>query len=89
MQLGLAECLQILIGKDHTTESTEVEPDPDALNCDGSITYYEAGTTAEEIQNGKEPEKTVCGTGHDLVHHEAKAATCTEAGYKAYDTCSR
>ena len=27
--------------------------------------------------------------GHDLVHHEAKAATCTEIGWKAYDTCSR
>ena len=27
--------------------------------------------------------------GHDLVHHEAKTATCTEIGWKAYDTCSR
>ena len=26
---------------------------------------------------------------HDLIHHEAKAATCTEIGWKAYDTCSR
>ena len=26
---------------------------------------------------------------HDLTHHEAKAATCTEKGWKAYDTCSR
>ena len=36
---------------------------------------------------------TTCGGqyygGHDLVHHEAKAATCTEIGWKAYDTCSR
>ena len=38
---------------------------------------------------------TVCGTelapalGHDLQHHEAKAATCTEIGWNAYDTCSR
>ena len=26
---------------------------------------------------------------HDLEHHEAKAATCTEVGWEAYDTCSR
>ena len=26
---------------------------------------------------------------HDLVHHDAKAPTCTEVGWKAYDTCSR
>ncbi len=27
--------------------------------------------------------------GHDLVHHDAQAATCTEIGWEAYDTCSR
>ena len=27
--------------------------------------------------------------GHALVHHDGKAATCTEAGWEAYDTCSR
>lgn len=27
--------------------------------------------------------------GHDIVHHEAKAVTCTEKGWNAYDTCSR
>ena len=27
--------------------------------------------------------------GHDLVHHDAKAPTCTEIGWEAYDTCSR
>lgn len=27
--------------------------------------------------------------GHDLIHHDAKEATCTEIGYNAYDTCSR
>lgn len=26
--------------------------------------------------------------GHDLVHHEAQAATCTEIGWDAYDTCN-
>ena len=27
--------------------------------------------------------------GHNYVHHDAKAATCTEKGCEAYDTCSR
>lgn len=26
---------------------------------------------------------------HDIEHHEAKAATCTEIGWEAYDTCKR
>ncbi len=41
---------------------------------------------------------TVCSTtktetlnalGHELIQHEAKAATCLESGWDAYDTCSR
>ena len=27
--------------------------------------------------------------GHAIEHHEAKAPTCTEIGWEAYDTCSR
>ena len=27
--------------------------------------------------------------GHDRVSHDAKAPTCTEIGWDAYDTCSR
>ena len=26
---------------------------------------------------------------HDLVHHDAKAPTCTEIGWDEYDTCQR
>lgn len=26
---------------------------------------------------------------HDIIEHDAKAATCTEVGWNAYDTCSR
>ena len=32
---------------------------------------------------------TIDVLGHDLVHHDAKAPTCTEIGWDAYDTCSR
>ena len=27
--------------------------------------------------------------GHDLIHHDAQAPTCTAVGWNAYDTCSR
>ena len=33
--------------------------------------------------------RDVDALGHDLVHHDGKAATCTETGWEAYDTCSR
>ena len=42
--------------------------------------------------------KPICSTcgqeygealGHDLEHHDAKAATCTEVGWDAYDACKR
>lgn len=41
---------------------------------------------------GRENSRTKVTTealGHDFIHHEGKAATCTENGYEAYDTCSR
>ena len=33
--------------------------------------------------------ETIGAFGHTFVRHNAKAATCTEKGWKAYDTCSR
>ena len=55
--------------------------------CVAPATYYlscslcgKASTTAVELG-----EKDA--NGHDLEHHDAKAATCTEIGWEAYDTC--
>ena len=31
----------------------------------------------------------VAALGHDLIHHDGQAPTCTEAGWAEYDTCSR
>ncbi|MBO4539022.1 MAG: right-handed parallel beta-helix repeat-containing protein, partial [Clostridia bacterium] len=28
-------------------------------------------------------------SGHDFIHHDAQAVTCTAVGWEAYDTCSR
>ena len=33
--------------------------------------------------------RTIPALGHDYIDHEAKAATCTEIGWAAYQTCSR
>ena len=33
--------------------------------------------------------KTTEALGHDYIDHDGKAATCTEKGWKAYQTCSR
>ena len=41
--------------------------------------------------DGELERKTVTdeALGHDLAKHDAKAATCTEKGWEAYETCSR
>ena len=31
----------------------------------------------------------VAALGHNIIHHEGQESTCTEAGWEAYDTCSR
>ena len=63
-------------------------------NCDAVETESCTGGTATcsakavcEVCGGKYGKRKP--NNHDLVHHEAKAATCTEKGWKAYDTCSR
>ena len=33
--------------------------------------------------------KTIPALNHDLVYHEGRAATCTEDGWNAYETCNR
>ena len=68
-------------------------------NChnDGNVSYlkvHTGGTETPTCTKGKTCEK--CGAeygekdpnNHDLVHHDAKAPSCTEIGW-AYETCSR
>ena len=38
---------------------------------------------------GETETRPVAALGHDLIHHDAQAPTCTEPGWEAYDTCSR
>ena len=63
-------------------------------NCDVVDTASCTGGTADcstkavcEVCGGEYGEKD--SNNHDLVHLYAKAPTCTEIGWNAYDTCSR
>ncbi len=65
-------------------EENRVEPTCIAAGSYDAVVYCE--TCGEELS--REP-KTIDALGHDLIHHDAQAATCTEVGWDAYDTCSR
>ena len=54
--------------------------------CSGCHTYYADAEGAIEIPKSS---VVIDYLGHDRVYHEAKDATCTEAGHIAYETCSR
>ncbi len=64
---------------------TEVKPDTSELTVCGEIQYYAPGADMATAT----PE-TITGTSgkHTLVHHDAKAATCTETGNVEYWQCS-
>ena len=70
----------------HTRSCTNYCREVDTANCTGGTATCSAKAVCE-----------VCGeeygekdsNNHDLEQHAAKAATCTEKGWNAYDTCSR
>lgn len=71
----------------HTfTEKVESERYYVSGDCTTDTTYYMSCSCGAADH---EHTFTVEAKGHDLVHHEGKDATCTEDGYKAYDTCSK
>ncbi len=58
----------------------------DTASCTGGTATCTAKAVCEvcDVEYGeKDPDN------HDLVHFRAKAPTCTEIGWDAYDTCSR
>ena len=61
--------------------ATCVAPAVYYTNCD--YCYHKGTDTYVDPYNGPDP------NNHDLVHHDAKAPTCTETGWEEYDTCSR
>ena len=61
--------------------ATCVAPAVYYTNCD--YCYHKGTDTYVDPYNGPDP------NNHDLVHHDAKAPTCTEIGWYAYETCQR
>ena len=70
----------------HTRSCTNYCREVDTANCTGGTATCSAKAVCE-VCGGEYGEKDP--NNHDLVHFRAKAPTCTEIGWKAYDTCSR
>ena len=73
VQGSLSSCLK--------SAATCVSPAVYYTNCD--YCYHKGTDTYVDPWNGTDP------NNHDLVHHDAKAPTCTEIGWNEYDACQR
>ena len=69
----------------HTRSCTRC-PEVDTASCTGGTATCSAKAVCE-VCGGKYGEKD--SNNHDLVQHAAKAPTCTEIGWDAYEACSR
>ena len=70
----------------HTRSCTNYCREVDTANCTGGTATCSAKAVCE-VCGGEYGEKDP--NNHDLEQHEAKAPTCTEKGWSAYETCSR
>ena len=61
-------------------------PEVDTANCTGGTATCSAKAVCE-VCGGKYGERNP--NNHNLEQHAAKAPTCTEIGWNAYETCSR
>ena len=71
------------------TPGTAVHEHEVAATCTTSGSYDEVVYCSVCDAELTRTAHTVDALGHDLQHHEGKAATCTETGWEAYDTCKR
>ena len=71
------------------TPAAAVKEKENAATCENGGSYEEAiYCTVCEAEISRES-KTTNALGHDLTPHDAKAATCMEKGWEAYNTCKR
>lgn len=70
----------------HTRSCTNYCREVDTANCTGGTATCSAKAVCE-VCGGEYGEKD--SNNHDLEQHAAKAPTCTEKGWSAYETCSR
>lgn len=76
-----ANCTEIADQAEHSWNEGTVTT-PATCTAAGEKTYTCTVCSAKKTE-------VIPASGHDLVHHEAKAATCTAVGWDAYDTCRR
>lgn len=69
--------------------STAVEENREEATCIASGHYDSVIYCSVCNEELSREQKTINALGHNLTHHEAKAATCTAIGWEEYDTCSR
>ena len=70
----------------HTRSCTNYCSEVDTASCFGGTATCSTKAVCK-VCGGEYGEKDP--NNHDLVHHDAKAPTCTEIGWDAYKTCSR
>lgn len=70
----------------HTRSCTNYCSEVDTASCTGGTATCSAKAVCK-VCGGEYGEKDP--NNHDLVQHAAKAPTCTEKGWNAYETCSR
>ena len=85
---GGKECLKACIHS-FTKTSTASKYLKSSATCTSVAVYYKScacglASSTETFTSG-----AINPNNHALVHHEAKAPTCTAKGWEAYDTCSR
>ena len=70
----------------HTRSCTNYCSEVDTASCTGGTATCSAKAVCK-VCGGEYGEKDP--NNHDLVHHDAKAPTCTETGWDAYEGCTR
>ncbi len=72
-----------------TVDAVVTVTQPQSCTSKELSTYTARFKNTEFATQTKTNVETKPALDHDLIHHEAKAATCTEIGWDAYDTCNR
>ncbi len=93
---GSDDPVRTIYGHDHsyTKEVVEERYFKSAATCASGATYYKSCATCGRSAEGSDEDATFEYGDKDsnnhvnIVHHDAQQATCTEAGWKAYEACT-
>ena len=86
-------CIQCKERQNEAPHSLVERPDAEYLKseatCASPAVYFKVCSDCGYQASDTFESGDIAPDKHDLIHHEAKAATCTEIGWEAYDTCAR